>query len=247
VRLLLATLTAAAIALVPISEAAAYADPGASPAGATRAERPAPRLRGLERELRRLHCEPGRVDGRINARTRAAVYRLQTRHGLVPSGKLTRATRALLRGGYGMRCDRRPLPRGSGKGRGTRLVVSQHQNWVWLVRGRRVVGQAPMIDNPRLLRPGTYATGSYCGRPARVRHNIDLHHRYWLDHFVRFAPCGFAFHRIPRWRTTGRQLHPDWWLGTDKDLSDGCIRLSAGMAERVWRFTAGRRTTVRVV
>ena len=69
----------------------------------------------------------------------------------------------------------------------------------------------------------------------------------WLDDFVRFAPCGFGFHRIPRRMSDGHQIHPDWFLGTNLATSHGCIRLSSGMAQRIWRFTAGGRTTVRVV
>ena len=32
---------------------------------------------------------------------------------------------------------------------------------------------------------------------------------------MRFAPCGFGFHRIPRAKSGGRQIHPDWYLGTN--------------------------------
>jgi hypothetical protein len=137
------------------------------------------------------------------------------------------------------------VPQRSGAGR--RIVVSQRQNWVWLVGpAGGVVAQGGMIDNPRVLHPGSYAVGSYCGRPARVKHNQDYSGRLWLDDFVRFAPCGIGFHRIPRYRSTGRQIHPDWWLGTNLASSHGCLRLSHDLAERVWRFT-DRRTPVRVV
>ena len=46
----------------------------------------------------------------------------------------------------------------------------------------------------------------------------------WLDNFVRFAPCGFGFHRIPRAMSNGRQIHADNILGTNLAQSHGCIR-----------------------
>ena len=63
---------------------------------------------------------------------------------------------------------------------------------------------------------------------------------------MRFAPCGFGFHRIPRSKSTGRQIHAEL-LGTDLARSHGCIRLSAAMATRIWNFTSGPRTVVRVL
>jgi hypothetical protein len=128
-------------------------------------------------------------------------------------------------------------------------VVSQHQNWIWLVGAAgKVHAQGGIVDNPGVLRKGTWRTGSYCGRPARVQRNTSTGGGLWLDHFVRFAPCGIGFHRIPRRMSTGGQIHPDHYLGTNlAGASHGCVRLSRTMANRVWQFTAGRRTTVRVV
>ena len=68
----------------------------------------------------------------------------------------------------------------------------------------------------------------------------------WLDNFVRFAPCGIGFHRIPRYKSNGQQMHADWILGTDLARSHGCIRLSRELSLKVWDFTT-RRTPVRVV
>jgi hypothetical protein len=199
-----------------------------------------------QRRLDGLHCTAGRPDGRLDAQFRDAVRRFQSRVGQPQSGRLVAATRQALRDKHAPRCDLRPVPAHSGSGR--RIVVSQRQNWVWLVRhDGSVAAQAPDVDNPRVLHPGSYATGSYCGRSARIKRNTDLHGKYWLDDFVRFAPCGIGFHRVPRWKSTGRQIHPDWVLGTNQATSDGCIRLSRGMAERVWSFTSGGRTEVRVV
>lgn len=202
-------------------------------------------VREAQRQLNGLHCDAGPADGRVGAHTRSAVVRLQSRHGLPVNGHLDRATRKLLASGTAQRCDTRPVPAHSGKGR--RIVISQEQNWLWLVGPRgRVLAQAGVVDNPKVLRKGTWRTGSYCGRPARVR--LNRSGSQWLDDFVRFAPCGIGFHRIPRRMSTGAQIHPDWYLGTDlAGDSHGCIRLSKAMAERVWDFTAGRTTTVRVL
>ena len=212
---------------------------------------PAPAAAGTvllkaQQRLSTLRCNGGPADGTMDIRTRSAIIRFQSRHGLAQSGELNSATRTLLHSDRARRCDLRKVPR-SGSGR--RIVVSQGQNWVWLVRSDgSIAAQGGVVDNPRVLRKGTYRTGSYCGRPARVRLNRSATAPLWLDHFVRFAPCGIGFHRIPRQMSTGRQIHADFYLGTNlAGDSAGCIRLSRGMAIRIWDFTAGRRTTIKVV
>ena len=198
-----------------------------------------------QHRLNVLGCDAGRADGTVDQRTRAATTRFQSRIGIRQSGTLDRRTRIRLNAEDAPRCDERPVPKRSGTGR--RIVVSQQQNWVWLVGPRgSVVAQGGMVDNTRVLHRGSHATGSYCGRAGRIHRNQDYSGRLWLDDFVRFAPCGIGFHRIPLYKSNGRQIHPDWILGTDLSASHGCIRLSRELADRVWSFTT-RRTTVRVV
>ncbi len=188
-----------------------------------------------QRRLNALHCDAGPADGKVGPHTRSAVVRFQSRHGLRQSGSLDAPTRRRLYADTAMRCDRRPVPAGSGSGR--RIVVSQRQNWVWLVEaGGKVRAQGGIIDNSGNLRRGGYRTGSYCGRAARIRLNTSG--SLWLDNFVRFAPCGYGFHRIPRHKSGGRQIHPDWYLGTDLATSHGCIRLSAAISRTLWSFTS---------
>lgn len=213
-----------------------------SPAGATK---PGDWVVEAQQQLRRLGCSPGPADGHVTTRTRSAVVRFQSRSGLGRTGHLDAPTRQRLRADDAPRCDQRPVPGSSGSGR--RIVVSQEQNWVWLVGPRGgVVAQGGMVDNPSVLHRGSYAVGSYCGRAARIQLNRSSVGNLWLDNFVRFAPCGIGFHRIPRSMATGRQIHPDWILGTDMSTSHGCVRLSNRLSEQVWDFTA-RRTAVRVV
>ena len=198
-----------------------------------------------QRRLNSLGCNAGPVDGIFGDWTRSGVVRFQSRHGLVQSGELTAATRAKLYAASARRCDARPVPSGSGKGR--RIVISQRQNWVWLVApGGTVRAQGGLVDNPSVLAAGRYATGSYCGRPARIPRNTTPDGDLYMDNFVRFAPCGIGFHRIPRYVASGAQIHPDWLLGTNYRESHGCIRLSAAMSARLWTFTVAR-TRVRVV
>ena len=199
-----------------------------------------------QRQLRRQHCAPGPIDGRIGERTQAAVIRFQSASGLRQSGRLNRVTRRALRSDAAADCLDRPLPAGSGRGR--RIVVSQTQNFLWMVgRSGRAFHTAPVVDNPDVLSAGTWRTGSYCGRGARIWRNSDLTNTEWLYGFVRFAPCGIGFHRIPIWKSSGKQIHPDWWLGTDKDASQGCIRLDRRTMQRVWDFTGRARTTIVVL
>jgi hypothetical protein len=225
---LLTLLTAGALLYLP------------APAGAADAW-----IADAQRRLNALHCFAGPADGTIDRRTRSAVIRFQSRHGMAQTGRLAGPVRTRLHRASARRCDLRPVPRHSGSGR--RIVLSQAQNWVWLVGPKGgVVAQGGVVDLPSALGKGWHATGSYCGRAAKIRHNTDLGGRLWLDNFVRFAPCGIGFHRIPRYKSTGRQIHPDWYLGTNFDQSHGCIRLGRTMSLRVWNFTAGR-TRVRVV
>lgn len=125
-------------------------------------------------------------------------------------------------------------------------MISQSQNWVWITDTRgRVIVQAGMIDNPSVLRKGTYRTGSYCGRAARVK--LNRSGSLWLDNFVRFAPCGVGFHQIPRRMAGGASIHGTNILGTNMSESHGCIRLSRTMSLKVWNFTSGRTTVIKVV
>ena len=120
------------------------------------------------------------------------------------------------------------------------------QNWIWLIGAEnRVLAQGGIVDNPGEL------------------HTRDLSHRLLLrprrpgSAQNRAARCGWTTScgsrragsastasRAPR--PSGRQIHPDWYLGTNLATSHGCIRLSAAMSTRVWNFTAAGRTTVRV-
>ena len=197
-----------------------------------------------QKRLNHLGCQAGPADGNVGQWTRSAVVRFQSREGVAQSGRLDRDTRKRLYAEDAPRCDVRPVPAGSGKGR--RIVISQRQNWVWLVgRHGRIVSQAGMVDNTGVLHRGSYDVGSYCGRAARIKANRSSG-GLLLDNFVRFAPCGIGFHRIPRYPSNGAQIHADWILGTNMSESHGCIRLSAAMSQRVWNFTA-RATPVRVV
>jgi peptidoglycan hydrolase-like protein with peptidoglycan-binding domain len=222
---------AAAVALVLTSAPA----PAAGSAGAERAQR----------RLDALGCDAGPVDGALGRHTRSAVLRFQSRHGLPQTGRLTARTRDRLYGTGAKRCDSRPVPAGSGKGR--RIVISQPQNWVWVIGPRGgVLTQGGIVDKPAELSKGAHATGSYCGRAARIRRNTTSSGQVWLENFVRFAACGIGFHRIPTYQSNGAQMHADWLLGTNMAESHGCIRVSRAMSLRIWRFTT-RRTVVRVL
>jgi hypothetical protein len=197
-----------------------------------------------QRRLNQLGCQAGPVDGRIGAHTRSAIIRFQAANGLAQDGRLTERTRHRLYAAKQVRCDRRPVVR---SGTGRRVVLSQRQNYVWLVRANgSVVAQGPVIDNPGVLGKGSYRVGSKCGRAAKIRMNTEPAGRLWLPYFTRFAPCGIGFHRIPLSKSSGNQIHPDWMLGTNLKQSHGCVRLSRGLAARMWSFaTVGTRVVVR--
>ncbi|HEU5035645.1 MAG TPA: L,D-transpeptidase family protein [Nocardioides sp.] len=231
----LASVLTALLLLTTPSSASAVAGPGAGSDWVVTAQK----------RLNALGCHAGPPDGKVGRWTRSAVVRFQSRQGIKQSGHLDARTRTRLYAEKAPRCDVRPVPRHSGAGR--RIVISQRQNWVWLVGpGGGVATQGPMIDNPSVLHRGSFRVGSYCGRAARIKLNQSTSGDVWLDNFVRFAPCGIGFHRIPRSQANGEQIHADWILGTDMTSSHGCIRLSRALSKRVWAFTT-RHTPVRVV
>jgi peptidoglycan hydrolase-like protein with peptidoglycan-binding domain len=197
-----------------------------------------------QRRLNDLGCAAGRVDGKVGLRTRTALVRFQSANHLRRSGALTAATRHRLTGTAPVRCDRRPVVR---SGTGRRAVISQRENYLWLVSATgRVLAQGGIVDNTAVLRRGTYRSGSVCGRAARIRNNSDASGRLRLHNFVRFAPCGIGFHQIPQYRSTGAQIHPDYLLGTDYRTSHGCIRVSGPMSAKIWRFVVpGTKVVVR--
>ncbi len=175
----------------------------------------APAVERAQRRLNQLGCKSGPVDGVMGEWTKSAIIRFQSRHRISQNGRLTAATTRRLYGDRARRCDVRPVPRHSGTGR--RIVISQRQNWVWLVAsGGRVVAQSGMIDS------------------------------LWLDNFTRFAACGIGFHRIPRYMSNGNQIHPDWMVGTNLRQSHGCIRVPKAFSARLWDF-GRIGTRVRVV
>ena len=203
----------------------------------------APGVRADQRRLNALGCTAGPVDGRLGTWTRSALIRFQSANGLARSGSPSAATRQRMFAARQVRCDRRPVPGGTS---GRRIVVSQGQNYVWLVRADGgVEAQGGVVDNPGYLRPGTYTAGPKCGRAGRIRDNSDASGRLRLQNFTRFAPCGTGFHRIPQYRSTGAQIHPDFLLGTDYKESHGCIRVSRVMSARIWSFASpGTRVVV---
>ena len=125
-------------------------------------------------------------------------------------------------------------------------MISQTQNYVWLVRSDGgVTAQGGIVDNPRYLGSGTYRSGAKCGRAAKIRNNSDASGRLRLHNFTRFAPCGIGFHQIPQYKTNGAQIHPDFLLGTNYKESHGCIRISRSMSDKIWRFaTVGTKVVV---
>ena len=194
-----------------------------------------PGVERVQQRLNALGCDAGPVDGDLGDWTRSAIIRFQSRHRFSQTGRLNSTTRTRLYSDQAKHCNTRPVPRRSGHGR--RIVVSQRQNWVWLVGpDGHPVAQSGMIDNSGELHTGAAKVGSYCGRTARIKRNSDAGGSLWLENFVRFAPCGFGFHRIPLSKTSGDQIHPSWMVGTNLRESHGCLRLPKRFSKRVWDF-----------
>jgi peptidoglycan hydrolase-like protein with peptidoglycan-binding domain len=188
-----------------------------------------------QRRLNELGCNAGPADGTVGTWTRAAIIRFQAANRLAQTGSLSESTTDRMYAARQVRCDRRPVAGGTGR----RIVISQRQNYVWLVRSDgSVAAQGGVVDNPSYLRPGTYRSGPKCGRAGKIRNNSDASGRLRLHNFTRFAPCGIGFHQIPQYKTNGTQIHPDYLLGTNYRESHGCIRVSRSMSEKIWGFAS---------
>jgi peptidoglycan hydrolase-like protein with peptidoglycan-binding domain len=198
--------------------------------------------KAAQARLNKLGCTAGPVDGKIGAMTKAATVRFQSANKMTQNSSLGGTTYGRLMAASAKRCDVRPVPAGSGSGR--RIVLSQGQNWLWLVDAKgKIVRQGGIIDNPTYLKPGTYSSGSKCGRAGRVKRNTDGGNLY-LNNFVRFAPCGIGFHQIPTYKSNGAQIHADWLLGTNSKASHGCIRVQKSMSDTIWAFTTSSTKVV---
>ncbi|GAA1537112.1 L,D-transpeptidase family protein [Kribbella lupini] len=197
--------------------------------------------KAAQTRLNALGCYAGPVDGKIGQMTQAATIRFQAANKMTQNGSLAGTTYSRVMAASGKRCDVRAVPASGG---GKRIVISQGQNYLWLIDAKgKVVRQGGIIDNPSYLKPGTYSTGSKCGRAARIKRNTDGASLY-LNNFVRFAPCGIGFHQIPTYKSNGAQIHGDWLLGTNKKASHGCIRVQKSMSDAIWNFTT---TSTKVV
>jgi peptidoglycan hydrolase-like protein with peptidoglycan-binding domain len=198
-----------------------------------------------QRLLNENGCDAGTVDGRAGTHTTSAVIRFQAANWLSQSGTLTTATWDKLAAARKVACDKRPVPASSGTGR--RMVVDRTQNWIWLVRSDGTTRwQGGLIDNPDVWRSGTYRSGSACGRPAHSRYGLDYSKTLRLDYFTRVVTglCGVGFHRVPVYRSSGNQIHPDWYLGTNLKESHGCMRVTMRTAQEITWFTANSTKVV---
>ena len=163
-----------------------------------------------QKRLNALRCAAGPVDGEVGPWTRSAVVRFQSRSAMRQSGHLDGARAKRLYDEDAPRCDVRPVPPARAPAGGS-SSPSTRTGSGWSAR-RAGSSKGGMVDNPSVLHHGSYATGSYCGRAARIKRNSATSGGLWLDDFVRFAPCGIGFHRIPRHKSNGHQIHADWIL-----------------------------------
>ncbi|RNL78434.1 L,D-transpeptidase family protein [Nocardioides marmorisolisilvae] len=192
-------------------------------------------FRHTQWRLNHFGCDAGPTTGSPNDHTTAGIIRFQAANWLSQTGTLTDATKAKLLTSTSVHCDNRPVPSNSGTGR--RIVISQKQNWIWLVReSGDIAAQGGMIDNPKIVSVGTYHSGSKCGRPAKILHNRSYDLKLQLDYFTRIIACGVGIHRVPTYVGTGKQIHPDWMLGTNMMTSHGCTRVSNETAKHIWYF-----------
>jgi hypothetical protein len=186
-------------------------------------------------KLRKMGCFIGEASA-VGVRMETALIRFQAANGMTQSGDLTKATLRRLDNPKAVHCNDRPVPAHSGKGR--RIVMSQGQNWLWIVnRNGKTVAQGGVVDNDWLPQD-TYVTGAQCGKPARSRYRTDRSGALEIDYFVRLTQCIVGMHEIPVSKRTGNPIHPDYYVGTDLSKSHGCIRMMTVLIKEVYDFAA---------
>jgi lipoprotein-anchoring transpeptidase ErfK/SrfK len=192
-------------------------------------------------KLRTVGCFIGGAQS-SGVRMEAALIRFQAANWMPQSGRLTKATLQRLDSPKAVHCNQRPVPSHTGNGR--RIVMSQGQNWLWVVNADGTVrAQGGVVDNDWLPQ-ATYTTGAQCGKPARSRYRTDRSGGLEIDWFVRLTDCIVGFHAIPVSKRTGRPIHPDFYVGTDLSKSHGCIRMMTRLIKEVYDFAAVRTKVV---
>lgn len=133
--------------------------------------------------------------------------------------------------------DPEALPAGSGTGR--RIVFSETEQRVWLVRKNGSVRRTYLVsgsleDN---LDPGRYSVFS------KSRWAVGVDDSGVMEYFVRFAEgqnAAIGFHTIPT--KLGTALQSRAQLGTPQ--SHGCIRQAKADAVSLWKFAPEGTTVV---
>jgi hypothetical protein len=218
-------------ALAPVDVAQAQSTVPAAPAQGT-ATKAALEAKG---KLRSLGCFIGEASAE-GVRFETALIRFQAANGMTQSGDLTKAAQRRLAKDTAVPCNDRPVPSHTGKGR--RIVMSQGQNWLWVVnKNDEVVAQGGVVDNDWLPQD-VYYTGAQCGKPARSRYRTDRSGGLEIDYFVRLTQCIVGFHEIPVSKRSGNPIHPDYYVGTDLSKSHGCIRMMTSLIKEVYEFAA---------
>lgn len=135
--------------------------------------------------------------------------------------------------------DPEALPARSGQGR--RIVFSETEQRVWLVRKNGTVRRTYLVSGSTLdnLDPGRYSVFS------KSRWAVGVDDSGVMEFFVRFAhgkEAAIGFHTIPT--KLGTALQSRAQLGTPQ--SHGCIRQAKADAISLWNF-APEGTTVVVI
>lgn len=135
--------------------------------------------------------------------------------------------------------DPESLPTDAGKGR--RIIFSETEQRVWLVRANDTVRRSYLVSGSLVdnLDPGRYAVYS------KSRYAVGVDDSGVMEFFVRFAhgeQAAIGFHTIPTKLGSALQSRAD--LGSPQ--SHGCIRQAEADAISLWKF-APEGTTVVVI
>lgn len=190
-----------------------------------------PAVADLQRKLGFVGRE---VDHVLGKNTLGRVIALQCDKGLVPDGVVGPLTMRYV--------NNRGLPPASTSFKATgakRIVLDKRNRIVFLVRPNGTVERFGWgIHNPQKTRSTTTRASE------KIRNNRNLNDAgqpgdLILPHFVRFdGKPGNGFHAIPVDKKTGKQIHSETQLGRGtRQISKGCVRLSALFAKQLYEWT----------
>jgi hypothetical protein len=111
------------------------------------------------------------------------------------------------------------------------IVISQGANHAWFgSKGTGIIAETGIVDNPS---PSKLPKGVYRIGYKKAAGITDEHGTLDLDNYMSFYG-DVAFHKVPRYISTGKPIHSETKLGQAGMKSSGCIRVSSVFSDTIF-------------